>query len=42
MSLTAKKVNDIFKPLNLNINIGKFFSCVGHSQRKESKAEENR
>ena len=42
MSLTAKKVNYIFKPLNLNIIVDKLFSCVVNSCRKESQAEENR
>ena len=42
MSLTAKKVNYIFKPLNLNITVDKLFSCVGNSWRKKSQAEENR
>ena len=41
MSLTAKKVNDIFKPLNLKIIVDKLVSCVGHSWRKESEAEED-
>ena len=42
MSLTAKKVNYIFKPLNLNIIVDKLFSCVVNSWRKESQVEENR
>ena len=42
MSLTAKKVNYIFKPLNLNIAVDKLFSCVVNSWRKESQDEENR
>ena len=42
MSLTAKKVNYIFKSLNLNIIVDKLFSCIGNSWRKESQAEENR
>ena len=42
MYVTAKKINYIFKPLNLNIIVDKLFSCVGNSWRKESQAEENR
>ena len=42
MSLKVKKVNYIFKPLNLNVIVDKLFSCVGNSWRKESQAEENR
>ena len=42
MSLTAKKVNYIFKPLNFNIIVDKLFSWVDNSWRKESKAEENK
>ena len=42
MPQTAKKVNYIFKPLNLNITVDKLFSCFGNSWRKESQAEENR
>ena len=41
MSQTGKKVNYIFKPLNLKIIVDKLFSCVVNSWRKESKAEEN-
>ena len=42
MSLTAKKVNYIFRPLNSNIIVDKLFSCVVNSWRKESQAEENK
>ena len=42
MFLTAKKVNYIFKPLNLNLIVDKLFSCVVNSQRKERQAEENK
>ena len=42
MSLTARKVNYIFKPLNLNIIVEKLFSGVVNSLRKDSQAEENR
>ena len=42
MSLTAKKVNYIFRPLNSNIVADKLFSCVVNSWRKESQAEENK
>ena len=43
MSLTAKKVNYIFKPLHLNIIVDKlFFSGVVNSWRKDSQAKENR
>ena len=42
MFLTAKKVNYIFKPLNLNLIVDKIFSCVVNSWRKESQAEENK
>ena len=42
MFLTAKKVNYIFKPLNLNLVDEKIFSCVVNSWRKESQAEENK
>ena len=42
MSLTAKKVNYNFKPLNLNIIVNKVFSCVVNSWRKERQAEENK
>ena len=42
MSLTVKKVNYIFKPLNLNIIVDKFFPYVVNSWRKESQAEENK
>ena len=42
MSLTAKKVNYIFKPLHLNSIADKLFSCVMNSWRKESQAEENK
>ena len=31
MFLTAKKVNYIFKPLNLNLIVDKLFSCVVNS-----------
>ena len=41
-TLTVKKVNYIFKSLNLDIIVDKLFSCVGNSWRKESQAEENR
>ena len=42
MSLTLEKVNYIFKPLNLNIIVDKFFPYVVNSWRKESQAEENK
>ena len=42
MFLTAKKVNYIFRPLNSNIIVDKFFSCVVNSWIKESQAEENK
>ena len=42
MSLTAKKVNYIFRLLNSNIIVDKIFSCVVNSWRKESQAEENK
>ena len=42
MFLTAKKVNYISKPLNLNIIVDKLFCCVDNPRRKESQAEENR
>ena len=42
MSLRAKKVNYIFRPLNSNIIVDKLFSCVVNSWRKESQAEENK
>ena len=42
MSLTAKKVNYIFRPLNSNITVDKLFSCVVNSWRKESQAKENK
>ena len=42
MFLTAKKVNYIFKPLNLNLIVDKIFSCVSNSWRKETQAEENK
>ena len=42
MSLTTKKVNYIFRPLNSNIIVDKLFSCVVNSWRKESQAEENK
>ena len=42
MSLTAKKVNYIFRPLNSNIVADKLFSCVVNSWRKENQAEENK
>ena len=40
MSLTAKKVDYIFKRLNSNITVDRPFSCVVNSWRKESQAEE--
>ena len=42
MSLTAKRVNYIFRLLNSNIIVDKLFSCVVNSCRKESQAEENK
>ena len=42
MSLTTKKVNYIFRPLNSNIIVDKLFSCVVNSWRKESQAEKNK
>ena len=42
MSLTSKKVNYIFRPLNSNIIVDKLFSCAVNSWRKESQAEENK
>ena len=42
MFLTARKVNYIFKPLNLNLIVDQIFSCVVNSWRKDSQAEENK
>ena len=42
MFLTAKKVNYIFKLLNLNLVVDKIFSCVVNSWRKEGQGEENK
>ena len=42
MSLTAKKVNYIFRPINSNIIVDKIFPCVVNSWRKQSQAEENK
>ena len=42
MSLTAKKVNYNFRPLNSNIIAAKLFSFVVNSWRKESQAGENK
>ena len=42
MSLTTKKVNYIFRPLNSDVIVDKPFSCVANSWRKESQAEENK
>ena len=42
MSLRAKKLNYIFRTLNSNIIVDKFFSCVVNSWRKDSQAEENK
>ena len=42
MSLTAKKVNYIFRPLNSYTIVDKLFFCVVNSWRKESQAEENK
>ena len=41
MSLTAKKINYIFRPLNSNVTVDKCFSCDVNSWRKESQPEEN-
>ena len=42
MSLAVKKVNYIFKPLNLNTIVDKLFSCVVNPWRKASQAGENK
>ena len=42
MFLTAKKLNYIFKSLNLYLIVDKIFSFVVNSWRKESQAEENK
>ena len=42
MSLTEKKVNYIFRPLNSNIFADKLFPCVVNFWRKKSQAEENK
>ena len=42
MFLREKKVNYIFKPLNLNLIVDKIFSCVVNGWRQESQAEENK
>ena len=40
MFLTAKKIDYIFKPLNLIVD--KIFCCVVNSPRKDSQAEKNK
>ena len=42
MFLTAKKLNYIFKSLNLYLIVDKIFSFVVNSWRKESQAKENK